>query len=340
MIKVGLDISQTAHIGGVSTYTKNLSNQLSTIPEVEMSYFYSSLRKYYSGGLKNVKTYRFPPTLLEIMFNRLRNISIEKFLGNIDVFHSSDWMQPPTKAKKVTTYHDVVPLLYPEWSHPKIVAVHKKRLEIVEKEIDMVIAVSKTTKEDLLKVSKIPKEKIVVIYEGVDNRFKPQPADKIEEFKKKYKLPEIFVLAIGGIGERRNLGRVRAATTGYDLVITGETIPWLPEEEMPLLYSAARVLLYPSLYEGFGLPILEAMACETPVVTSNISAMSEIAGDAAYFVDPYDVEDIVLNLKEAMKDDQQREDLIGNGILQASNFTWENCAYETVDIYRELMKKK
>src|SRR3990167_5348445 len=180
--------------------------------ELEMEFFYSSLRQPYHGTLRNVKKYKLPPTLFEMLFNRWRNVGIEKFIGPIDIFHSSDWIQPPSKAKKVTTYHDLVPLLHPEWSHPKIVSVHKRRLKIVEKEIDMVIAVSKATKKDLLEVSNIPEEKITVIYEGPTGDFKPQAKKKIKEFKKKYNLPEKFVLAIGGIGERRNLNRIKEAS--------------------------------------------------------------------------------------------------------------------------------
>src|SRR3990170_1982963 len=93
-IRVGMDISQLAHKGGVTTYTRNLSDNLSRISDLEMAYFYSSLRKPYKGKLKNVKAYRLPPTLFELFFNRIRNVSIEKFIGPIDIFHSSDWTQP------------------------------------------------------------------------------------------------------------------------------------------------------------------------------------------------------------------------------------------------------
>src|SRR3990167_8187523 len=100
-IRVGMDISQVAHLGGVSIYTKNLANNLSKISDLEMIFFYSSLRKPFKGHLKNVKSYRLPPTLFELLFNRWRNVNIEKFIGPVDIFHSSDWIQPPTKAKKI-----------------------------------------------------------------------------------------------------------------------------------------------------------------------------------------------------------------------------------------------
>lgn len=339
MIKVGFDISQIAHGGGVATYTQNLAEQLQELPDLEIVYFYSSFRKPYHGGLKHVKKYRLPPTLFEMLFNRWRNVPIEKFLGPLDIFHSSDWAQPPSKAKKVTTYHDVVPLKYPEWSHPKIVAVHKRRLWLVEKEVDKVICVSESTKEDLLKISRIPKEKIVVIYEAAGKEFKPKSEKEIEKFRKKYNLPVEFILTTTGIGERRNLKRVREASKDYNLIVAGEDIPLLSYEELPLLYNAAKVLLYPSLYEGFGLPILEAMACGTPVIISNVSSMPEVGGDAAIYVDPKDTDDIRNNLKNVMEDRKLKDELIKKGFEQARKFSWEKTANETAEVYQRLAGK-
>src|SRR5476651_14975 len=106
-MRVGFDISQMAHNGGVATYTEKLTAELSKLSDLEMVYFYSSLRKPYHGSLKNIKSYRMPPSLFEILFNNWRNIPIESFIGKIDIFHSSDWTQPKTYAKKVTTFHDV-----------------------------------------------------------------------------------------------------------------------------------------------------------------------------------------------------------------------------------------
>lgn len=338
MIKVGFDISQLAYQGGVVTYTKNLAKELVKISEFEMVFFYSSMRKPYNGILENVKQFPLPSIALEVIFNKFRKIPIEKFIGPIDIFHSSDWVQPKTSAKKVTTYHDIVPLKYPQWSHPKIVSVHKKRLELVEKEIDMIIAVSEATKKDLLEISKIPKEKITVIYEGVDEKFKPQDVKEIKQFKKKYKLPDEFILAIGGVGERRNLKRVKETAKDYNLVITGETIPWISDEELPLLYSASKVLLYPSLYEGFGLPILEAMACGTPVITSNVSSMPEIGGEAAIYVNPEDVEGIKRVIEEIMGNMGVKEEKIKKGFIQAKKFSWKKCAEETVRVYQKVLK--
>ncbi len=339
-IRVGMDISQLAHQGGVATYTDNLSQKLSKIPFLDMVYLYSSLRKPYRGPLKNVKKFRLPPTLFEMFFNRWRNVPIEKFLGPIDIFHSSDWIQPKTLAKKITTYHDVIPIKYPQWSHPKIVAVHKRRLKIVEREIDAVIAVSNTTKKDLIEVSNIPEEKITVIYEGPtisdSNRLQGDTWEaERREFREKYKLPERFVLAIGGIGERRNLERIKEACKDYHLVVAGQTVPWLDAKEIELLFASAEALVYASLYEGFGLPILDAFSVGCPVITSNISSMPEVSGEAAVYVNPLDVEDIKEKIGEILENKNLREEMIKKGLEQVKKFSWEKAAEQTYLIYKK-----
>lgn len=336
-LKVGMDISQLAHQGGVATYTRRLAEELSKKDGLEMVYFYSSLRRpYRRGNLKNVKSYRLPPMLFEMLFNRWRSVPIEKFIGLVDVFHSSDWTQPPSKAKKVTTYHDVVPLKYPTWSHPKIVAVHKRRLKLVEQEIDMVIAVSEATKKDLLEVSGIPEDKITVIYEGPSGDFKPQKGEKIKKFKEKYNLPERFLLAIGGIGERRNLKRIKEVGKDYNLVIAGETLPWLDIDELELLYNSAEALVYCSLYEGFGIPIVDAFASGLPVITSNISSMREIGGEAAIFADPYSIESIREKINAVISDKSLRSQMIKKGLERSKLFSWEKAAEQTAKVYQKL----
>lgn len=335
-IKVGMDISQTAHTGGVAVYTRELAEKLSEVPDIDMVYFYSSLRKPFKGNLRNVKKFRLPPTLFEVLFNKIRNIPIDNFIGRVDVFHSSDWVQPPTKARKVTTYHDVIPLKFPQWSSPKIVDVHKRRLALVEMEIDMVIAVSESTKNDLMSVSNIPESKITVIYEAVSDDFKVYSNENVEKFREEMDLPRKFVLAIAGVGERKNLIRVKKAVGDIPLVILGQTISGLNNTQVALLNNCAEVLLYPSLYEGFGLPILEAMNCGIPVITSNISSMPEVAGDAGIYVDPLDIDDIKSKLNKTMNDKNFRDEKIKLGFKQAKKFSWEKTVSETVEVYKKL----
>lgn len=335
-MKVGFDISQIVYPGGVANYTKNLAQNLQKEKDLEMVFFFSSLRKSYKGDLKNVKKFKLPPGLFEVLFNRIRNVGIEKFIGPVDIFHSSDWVQPPSKSKKVTTYHDVIPLKYPDWSHPKIVSVHKRRLKIVENEIDKVIAVSQSTKNDLLKVSKLRPDQIEVIYEGVSEEFKPQPEKLQSEFREKYNLPKEYVLAIGGVGERKNLKRIKDACNDFNLVVSLQDLT-VTDDELPLLYSSAQVLVYTTLYEGFGLPILESMASGTPVITSNVSSMPEIAGDAAVLVNPENADEIRKAIMEVLEDKELKKELIDKGSKRVEEFTWEKTAEETFNLYKGLV---
>lgn len=338
MLKIGIDISQIAHGGGVATYTKELAAAILEDKGLALKFFYASLRKKYQGTLPNVKSYLIPPTILEPLMNRLRLVKIEDLIGQIQVFHSSDWIQPPTNAKKVTTYHDVIPLKFPDWSEPKIVAVHQRRLRLVEQEIDMVIAVTETIKSDLMAVSKIPESKIKVIYEAAGDHFTKADPDAIEQFRLAYKLPEKFALSIGGRGNRRNLDRIKEAVGGFPLVVTHKDLPSLSDTQMPLLYSAASVLIYPSLYEGFGLPILEAFSCELPVITSNFGAMAEVAKDGAILVDPLSVDDINKNFEELMADSGLRDQLVRKGLARAKQFSWQKTAEQTAQVYRSLIE--
>lgn len=334
--RIGLDISQLAHQGGVAMYTQKLAEGLQKDKDFETIFFYSSLRKPYKGNLKGVKKFKLPPSLFELLFNKLRNVSIEKFVGPIDLFHSSDWVQPPSKAKRVTTYHDLVPILYTEWSVPKIVEVHKKRLQLVEKEVDMIIAVSEATKKDLLKASKISEDRITVIYEGVSENYKLQSTKDIATFRKKYQLPDDFVLAIGGIGERKNLKRLKVACQDLPLIVTHEDIT-VPDEELPLLYASARVLAYPSLYEGFGLPVLEAQASGIPVVTSDVSSLPEVGGNAAVYINPTSIKDLQKAIRKVFYDEALRTELIKAGIENAKKFTWEKTIDQTIALYNRLL---
>lgn len=344
-MKIGIDISQIVYGGGVGVYTQNLVENLLRVDQKnEYILFFSSFRKKpQTPNLKrqnsnlNFKTFKFPLAFLEILWNKLHIFSIEKFIGNVDVFHTSDWLEPPAKCAKVTTIHDLTPLLYPEDVHPKIREVHQRKLEWVRKESKLVIAVSKSTKNDIIKILGIPEEKIRVIYEGVDiKKFKIQASNfKVNEIKKKYKIGGDYFLAFAG-PKRKNLKRIKEAIKGYNLFIVGQ--PRIEEEDLPFLYQGALGLIYASTYEGFGLPILEAQACGCPVITSNVSSMPEIAGTGAVLVDPLSVKSIREGVEKIMKDEKFREEIIKRGLENVKRFSWEKTAKETLEVYKEAIK--
>jgi len=357
-MKIGIDISSVLYGTGVSVYTRELvQNLLAIDKENEYVLFGGSLRRKpeleafvsnLKGNFKQNLVF-FPPTLADLLWNRLHFPPVEVFTGKIAVFHSSDWAQPPTKAFTVTTVHDLSPIRFKKFTHPKIVSVHKRRLEIVKREVDRVICPSMAIKEDLESLG-VKSGKIRVIAEAASPIYKPAKKNEIERLKKKYKIGGKYLLSVG-INPRKNTDKIikafDLARAGKDLKLVLVGLPTfmsvderrdvrlvghVPAEDMPAFYSGAEALVYTSLYEGFGLPILEAMACGTPVVTSNISSFPEAAGTAAVLVDPYDVDSIVEGIKSAMR---RRETLIKKGFERVKKFSWKKTAEETLEVYKE-----
>src|SRR3989344_5338261 len=283
-MKIAIDSSQILYETGVSSYTKNLIEGLLQIDkENQYIIFGGSLRRYFElknklklFELKNnhnifTKVFPLPPKLTDLAWNRLHLFPIERLVGDIDVLHSSDWAQPPTRAYKVTTVHDVIPIKYPKLTHPTIVSTHVRRFNIVKKVVDAIICPSESTKGDLINLG-VSLNKIFVIPEAPESIYKPATKTQIKKLK----------LVV--VGEAKTEISYRRG-----VIFTGP----VQSNELPVFYSGAEALVYPSLYEGFGLPILEAFSCKIPVVTSNFGAMREVADSCAQLVDPYSVSSIV-----------------------------------------------
>lgn len=355
-MKIGIDISSVIYGTGVSHYTEKLVENLLKIDK-DNSYklFGGSLRRRgelnsfigsLSGSFKS-KIFPIPPTLADLVWNRLHILPIEKLIGDINVFHSSDWTQPPAKAFKVTTIHDLAPIRFPKLTHPKIHSAHKRRLEWVKKEADRIIVPSEATKKDMEsygfktgKVRVIPEASVI----------KPVAFTDVARIKQKYNITGKYLLSIG-TNPRKNIGRIIKA---FDLVRAGEDLKLvvivtpkfeveqrrglrlvtdkLNQKELAAFYTGAEVLVYPSLYEGFGLPILDSFACGVPVVTSNLSSMVEVAGSAAVLVDPYEVESIVEGIRKALRG---KIGLSRKGMARVSKFSWESTAIKTLEVYKE-----
>lgn len=356
-MRIGIDISQIVYGTGVSNYTKNLVEALLAIDQNNRYVLFGgSLRRtrelhnYYTrlAGNSELKTFPVSPIVADFIWNRLHIFPIENFVGNVDVFHSSDWTQPPSRrAKLVTTIHDLVPLLYPESSHPRIVAAHRRRFKWIQKEVDYIIAVSEATKMDVVEHLGISPDRISVIYEAVNPIVKRIGDRQIRETKKKYRIPENYLLAVGA-DPRKNIERLAMAAqkVSMPLVVVGRRwghtiysplnviwVGYVTDPELSALYSGAQALVYASLYEGFGLPILNAFVCGTPVVTSSIGSMPEVAGDAAVLVNPLEVDDIARGIKEAFS---KKESLIKKGKAHVKQFSWEKAARETLKVYEEV----
>ena len=361
-MRIGIDISQIVYGTGVSFYTRSLVKNLLKIDSDNKYCLFAGALRSRKTLLKyiqefeaykdkyNTKIYPFSPSIFDFIFNKVHFLPIELFTGKIDVFHSSDWVQPKTNCFNVTTIHDLSPIIYPNFSDRNTVEVHKRRLKKIFAEIDRVIVPSKATENELLRIGYDP-NKIRVIHEASGEAFYKRSTDEVEKIKKSLKIRGKYILAVG-VGKRKN---TKGILKGFDLSRAGKdinlVIAGIPDEhsekrgviytgmlddsKLACLYSGAEALVFPSFYEGFGLPILQAFACECPVVTSNLSSMLEIASDAAVLVDPHDASSIADGILKAL---QGPKGLIQKGIQRSKDFSWEKAAKQTLEVYNEINK--
>lgn len=368
-MKIGIDVSQAIYNTGVAVYTRHLvENLLKVNREDSFILFGGSLRRredlaaLLNGWFKlNRKVTKrltwFSPRVLDLLWNRLHVFPIEQLVGRIDVFHSSDWAEPPARfSAKVTTVHDLSPLLFPQETPNFVREAHIRRLNWVKKESKLIIAVSESTEADLINHLGIEKSRIRVIYEAASPDIKKASAKRIVTVKKKLGIKGGYLLAVGS-SMRKNIARIISASKRVrkdrkklSLVIVGQPdlareagfdrlvkfVGPVSDQELAALYSGAACLVSPSLYEGFGLPILEAFSCGCPVVTSNLSSMPEVAGDAAVLVDPKIVEEIAAGINQAIKN---QKELVEKGYAQAEKFSWEKASRETLAVYEEAIRQ-
>lgn len=297
-------------------------------------------------------------------------LPVELFTGRVSLFHATDFTLPPTLPGVPTllTVHDLSFVRAPETATPVLKAYLDQVVPRSVRCAAHILADSQATKDDLVEFYDTPPEKITVLLSGVDVRFAPVTDEAMQQaVRERYNLPDRpYIFSVGTVQPRKNYARVIEALAAlgpayadFHLVIVGGR-GWLDspiyqavdefgladrvhftgfvrDEDLPTLYSAATCLAYPSLYEGFGFPVLEAMACGIPVITSNISSMPEVAGDAALLVDPYDVSAISDTLRRLLADETLRADLIARGFMQAQQFTWARAARQLKDIYHRML---
>jgi glycosyltransferase involved in cell wall biosynthesis len=266
------------------------------------------------------------------------------------------------------TIHDCIHLMFPQYL-PNRLAYTYARLSLytATRRADRILTVSETSKVDILRFFQVPAEKITVIHNAIDERFRTAPSEAVVELvRERYQLKDQFVLYVGNIKPHKNLERLidafsRLRRHGADhlkLLIIGDQISkyqglrravhkhklhkhvrflgFVPLETLAVLYRLADVFVFPSLYEGFGLPPLEAMASGTPVVTSNVSSLPEVVGDAAILVDPYDPQSIADGMRKVLEDADLRAGLSARGLEQARKYSWERSVERIRQIYEEV----
>ncbi|MBN1177582.1 MAG: glycosyltransferase family 4 protein [Anaerolineae bacterium] len=289
-------------------------------------------------------------------------LPVEAITGRLDLFYSPDFVLPPTlpRTRTLLTVHDLSFLHYPDHFVPKLVQYLSRVVPRSVARADRVLADSEATRRDLIALLDVPPEKVALLYSGVDACFRPQsePGER-ERLAEHHGLDaRPYILSVGTLQPRKNyVGLIRAFARlerrDVQLVIAGGR-GWLYEDvlaeaarhadrvavlgfvddaELPALYRGAALFAFPSFYEGFGLPVLEAMACGTPVVCSNASSVPEVAGDAALLVDPHDEDALAAALARALDDEALRAGMVERGLAQAARFSWERAARQLVEAF-------
>ncbi len=289
-----------------------------------------------------------------------------------DVFHAPHYVLPAAvPCRSVVTIHDCIHLRFPQYLPNRAAHMYARAaMWAAARRSDRILTVSEASKRDILRYFNVRPEKIVVVYNALDERFGATPSEEdIARVRERYQLDHGFVLYAGNIKPHKNLVRLIEAfeslrRDGFEdlklLIIGDEISKWpalrhavhqhklhkhvrflgfLRDDTLAVLYRLAAVFVFPSLYEGFGLPPLEAMASGTPVVTSNVSSLPEVAGDAAVLVDPYDAIDIKEGIKRVLTDPALREQMRARGLVRARAFSWEKSVERTHQIYQEVAQK-
>jgi len=376
-IDVSLAIGERA---GVGFYTACLIEALAELDRSNEYVLYPFFYHVFDPRFKeltapapnfSVRFDRFPEEWVKYLWFR-SGIPRHWLIGNVDVLHSTTYCCPRRHfGKLVMTIYDISFLHYPE-HHTEANRIHclKGTLEGATLS-DRIIAISEHAKRDLVEYLNIPEERIIVTPLAARGAFKPRPPDAVRAYTlDRWGLQSPYLLSVGTLEPRKNIGRlVRAfcalpaeVRNSYQLVIAGgkgwlssdiyrmaidlgaesriRFLGYVPEPDLPWLYCGATCFIYPSLYEGFGLPPLEAMASGVPVVTSNASSMPEVVGSSGLMIDPVSEADMRSAILRVLSDPDLRRDMSGKGLRRSASFSWARTAEQTLNVYRSLGSRR
>ncbi len=379
---IGIDIRFLARgtRSGIEEYTINLLSRLLSLDKnIKFKLFYNAFNQveldYDWLRLPNVelKRFRWPNRFVfDPAAKFLKLPKIDKMLSGCDVFFAPHFLLSPVsrECRKVVSFHDLSFEYFPDffswrkrfWHNS--LAPRQRALEA-----DKIIAVSQSTKDDLVDLYALPEEKIEIIYSGIESGLEKNELTQEQKtlIRKKYNLPENFILYFGTLEPRKNLVgliqayeifcRKLASETKYSLVLAGNS-GWLCDNifteakksnfaqdiiftgfidpaDKVYLYKLASLFVYPSFFEGFGFPPLEAMSCGVPVICSHTSSFPEVVGGAALMIDPYNFDEIAWAMKEVLTDKELKRNLIEDGLARVKIFSWNKCAEETLRLLLE-----
>ncbi len=356
----------TPHFPGIGRYVTNLARAL--IPQLEEDERLTLLyHPKHPPVLPSSDAVQALPVGASV-FSPRQQWHIPRLLGRAgaELYHSAYYLMPYRPGvPAVLTVYDLIPLLFPQQSSRRARLMFRWTIRLALRATHYCLAISEATRQDLVRHFHVAPDRIACVPLAADPAFTPQDVTRVERVRNDYGLPDRYVLYLGSNKPHKNLVGLVDAWSELQprsevLVIAGawdERYPEprrrvvklgledrvrllgpVPEEDLPALYSGAEVFAFPSMYEGFGLPVLEAMACGTPVVCSDRSSLPEVAGDAAVYCDPTQTGSIADALQRVLRNADLRQDLHKRGLARASQFSWERTARETLEVYREIAR--
>ena len=353
---------------GISWYIYNLLRQLPTTgPSHRFSAFLNE-RQYVDDRMSlHYASWPTQRPLARIVWEQMV-LPAQLRRQKVDLLHSLAFAGPLMfRGPMVLTIYDLSFLRFPQAFRPWNRWYLSNFTRWSAHQARRIIAISESTRQDVIDLLGVPADKVDVVYCGADSMFRRLPPAQKERYRRERNLPEQFVLFLGTLEPRKNLERLLRAyaewrqvdSSAPSLVIAGAQgwyydavlnlvhalglqdavlfLGYVPKEDLPLLYNNAQMFVYPSLFEGFGLPVLEAMACGVPVITADASSLPEVAGEAAVLVDPTSVEELSMALGSLWTDPDRRRDLAEKGIRQSSRFNWRRTAEETLSVYERAL---
>ena len=370
-IRIAFDAtSLQANKMGAGVYIFQLLCALAVVDKNNFYYIFISPENIETLEI-NQSNFNFIPVSLQ---NRIARIAWEQTALplqiinlKIDVLHSPHYTTPIIKnCKSVVTFHDMTFYLFPEMHEKAKVILFKNMIQYSSLAANKIISVSQSTSTDMMKILDIDPTKICTVLSAANPKYFVQDTDHIEQVCSKYSLEQKqYLLFVGALEPRKNIPLLIEAYSklveefpNIPLVIVGKKgwmyqsifelveslnisdevrfLGYVDEDDLVALYNGAKVFVYPSTYEGFGFPVLEAMQCGTPVITSNTSSLPELAGDSALLIDPNNVDDLLNKMRNLLVNDSLAMELSVKGLARASLFTWQNTAMQTLNVYQSL----
>lgn len=370
-----IDVAAAIHgRAGLGRYAESLARALVAKDPERFALFFNRTGDVLPlDGLEGIPIRSVPlgykPWRMAVWLGQLTRLGLDRLLPGADLYHATEHLLMPLRhTPAVLTVHDLIFRLFPQ---------HHKRLNYWYLNLTMplycrrasaIIAVSHATKRDLVQLYGLDPAKISVIHEAAAPQFVPASPARVTQARARYDLPDRYLLHVGTIEPRKNLNRLLEAV--YRLRVTGEDVRlvmvggkgWLyqsffrrleelglgdavqlagyvPDADLPAIYSGARLVVVSSLYEGFGLPALEAMACGAPVTCSHTSSLAEVGDDAASYFDPTDVAVMADEILTVWQDEALQEVMRQRGLNRAAQFSWERAADETLAVYAQVERR-